>query len=142
MGVDSLLLLLSLAADVADGEGDASVLAFFFAGVAEELALLEVVFFFAGELEVDAALVPDFFVVEVVPVVDVFLVVLAALVLVCVSLCAQETIKAPATATTMQGSRNFFIGVFDQTVQPRLKSQAYSGASNEAPVAVLSHERL
>ena len=83
----------------------------------EELELeLEVDFFFAGELEVEAEvlLVPDFLAVEELApvVVDVFLVVLAVLVLVCVSLCAHETTKAAAAVTAMHGSRNFFIGVF------------------------------
>jgi len=118
------------------GEGDASALAFFFDGLAEELAELEleVVFFLAGELEVEAVLllVPDFFVVaELVPVVVVFLVVLAVLVLVCVSLCAHETMKAAATVRAMQGSKNFFICVFDQTVQTRSKSQAYFGKTSQ-----------
>lgn len=122
-------VLVALGVGVGVGEGDASVLAFFLVELGDELALVPdvVVFFAVVELEDEAALVSDFFGVEVVPVLEVFLaVLLAVFVLVDVSLCAQETMNPAATVRAMNGSKNFFIGVFDQTVQTPPKSQAYS----------------
>ncbi len=114
-----------------DADGEASVLAFFFDELEEdpeelEVELPEADFFFAVEVELEAAVVPVFFVVEFVPVVVVFLVVLAAVVLVCVSLWEQEAINAAATVRARHGSKNFFIGVFQETVQTALNPQAYS----------------
>ncbi len=111
------------------GEGDASVLAFFLVELEDEPELVsEVVdfFFAAGELDAEAVLAPDFFAVDDVPVAGLLAVLLAVFVVVDVSLCAHETTKPAATVRTVNGNRNFFIGVFGQPVQALLKSQAYS----------------
>jgi hypothetical protein len=98
------------AAGEALGEGDASVLAFFFAGVgdAEEVPAS---FFFAAVEEVEVADVPVFF--AVVAVVD-FLAVVEALVVLLVvvadvSFLAQDARRPNAAETAIKENTNFFI---------------------------------
>lgn len=116
------------AAGDALGEGDASVLAFFFVAVddAEEVPAS---FFFAVVEEVAAADVPVFF--AVVAVVDFLAVVVAlvALLLVVVAdvsfLCAQDARRPIAAETAMKGNTNFFIGMLcsPESVQPAGKGK-------------------
>jgi hypothetical protein len=120
------------AAGEALGEGDASVLAFFFVVVDDE-AEVPASFFFAVVEEVELADVPVFFAGAVVAVVD-FLPVVVALVVLLVDvadvsvLCAQDARKPIAAETAIKGITNFFIGMLcsPESVHPAEKSQAYS----------------
>jgi hypothetical protein len=119
------------AAGEALGEGDASVLAFFF-GELDGEAEAPASFFFAVVEEVDVADVPVFFAVVLVAVVDFLPVVVALVVLLVVVavslLCAQDARRPIAAETAMKGITSFFIRMLcsPETVQRADKSQAYS----------------
>ncbi len=95
------------------GDGDASVLAFFFVADDDEEEL-PASFFLAVVEEAELADVPVFF--AVVAVVD-FLAVVEALVVLCVVaadvsfLCAQDARRPTAAETAIKGNTNFFIGM-------------------------------
>lgn len=104
---------------------------FFFAVVDDEEDEVEVspvvALFFLAVVVVEALVVPDFFVLAEVVVVD-FLPVEAVVLAVAESfLCAQETKKTPATRSAMKEKTDCFIGLCkgSKSVQCRVKPQAF-----------------